>query len=133
MVRTSNAPQDVLPESESVLVELEDGTRLVEIDGSKYRVSTPFGDGDELEDERRARLWIALYSVVDGFERPPNMSTAIPLDVVLAGKPAVSTYLYAVRGHESEDVAELLDVKRGTVWDYLSEIRGRADDQGADE
>lgn len=131
--------QDTLAENETVLLELDDGSRLVEVDDSEsyqdplsYRVETSFGDeitlaGDIDQDgERRARLWIHLYDLVGGFKKP-SRPTTIPLDVVVDGKPAVATYLYSVEEWDSESVADRLDVSRRTVWDYLSEIRRRSD------
>lgn len=126
--------QDVLDENESVVVELEDGSRLVEIvdpdsyrDRFSYRVETVYAGTNTFDDERRAKLMLDLYVVVDGFERPESVAVAIPLDVVLAGRAAVATYLYAVRGWSSESVADRLDVSRRTVWEYLSDVRREAD------
>lgn len=131
---TSETTQDVLDEHERVLVELFDDSRLVEVedpdsyrDRYSYRVETATGFEKTFEDGRRAKHMIALYALVDAFEEPAPFPVAIPLDVVTAGRPAVATYLYAVREWSSEDVANALDVSRRTVWDYLYDVRQAAD------
>lgn len=125
--------QDVLDANETVVVELDDGSRLIEIEDAdsyqdrfSYRVSTPYDADATVDDERRAKLWVALYALVDAFERPMGPSASIPLPVVLEGSAAVAVYLYAVRGWESESVADTLDVSRRTVWDYLHDIRDQS-------
>lgn len=135
MSAPSSLRQDVLSEHETVLVELADGTRLVEIvdpdayrDRYSYRIDTP-DESHAVDDERRAKLWASLYALVDGFE-PAGSRTrveSIPLAVALEGKPAIASYLYAVNGLGSKQVADLLDVRRRTIWDYFSRLRHAAD------
>lgn len=124
--------QETLADNETVLDGLGDGTRLVEIEETdsyqsrhSYRIETAYGEEYRLDDERRAKLWYCLYSITGGFSKPDRND--VPLEVVLEGRPAVSTYLYAVQGLSSEDVAETFGFgSKRTVWDYLSEIRGEA-------
>lgn len=127
--------QDTLDRHESVVVELDDGTRLIEHDPDgddvSYRIETPY-DSMTLDDERRARLWIAVYGIVDGFKLPgpPSSSPSIPVPVVVAGRAEIMSYLHAVRGWRSDDIAETFDVGRKTVWDHWSRVRTQAEDQG---
>lgn len=131
--------QDTIADNETVLEDFDDGARLVEvedqetiIDRLSYRITTPYDVGDfEQSSEKVARLWFDLYRLVDGFSKPER--GAIPHDVALEGRPAIACWLYAVEGYSSEDVAEKLDVKRRTVWDYFSEIRLRVDGDQGDE
>lgn len=127
--------QDTLNANERVVVELDDGARLIrrDVDSAKheYRIETPYEDVDVLiDDERRARLWIAVYALVDGFERPSDAMAAIPVPVVVAGRPLVMSYLHGVDGWRTEDIAATFDVSRKTVWDHWSEVRTKAERQG---
>lgn len=130
----SNSTQDVLSAHETAVRELDDGSRVIEIedpdsyrDRLSYRVTTMYGDDVEIDEERRAKLWLDLYDLVGGFKR--SEAGSIPTDVVIEGRPAVAAYLYAVRQCETEHVADRLEVSKRTIWDYLSEVRT----SGADE
>lgn len=129
--------QDTLSANERVVVELDDGTRMIERDESavepddgdawRYRIETPYDDV-RLADERQARLWVAVYALVDGFELPDAI--AIPVPVVVAGRPYVVSYLHAVRGWRTRDIAETFDITRKSVWDHWSRVRTQAENQG---
>lgn len=138
-METPSLTQDVLDRNETVLVELDDGTRLVEIDDrdsypdrKSYRVESAYGDVVALDDERRAELFIKLYAAVGGFSRDESTQIVVPIDVVTHGKAAVATYLHAVSGLDSETIADRLGVSRRTVWDYWSSIRTDAADRGVE-
>lgn len=131
--------QDVLDENETVLVELNSGSRLIEVvdpdayrDRFTYRLEPIQTSPVSLDDERRAKLWIALYAVVGDFRPPSITGEHVPVAVALEGTPALATYLYAVAGFETEKIADVLDVSRRTVWDYWSDLRRRAANVGVD-
>ena len=129
------ALQETLDDTEEVVGEASDGTRLVYGDDGTGAVLEQYDDPDygtvyertEHDREKDALLHFRLWVRVNGFHRPESPSRSVPVEIATAGKPEIAAWLYlrGATGHTGTraGVAEYMDVTEHTVSRYLSRVR----------
>lgn len=73
---------------------------------------------------RRARLIAKLHDRVDEFKIAWDRET-VPVNIARQGNPVIATYLYAVHDWSEREVAELLDLRRNTVRQYMAAVSSK--------
>ena len=141
------ANQQTLNPEETVVEELSDGTRLLELPDGAGAVVEKYGAPDaadgveywrvEYQDYRDARLHAGLWLRVDGFDRPDRSSDKfVPLDVATEGRETLAAWLMTSGGSgikgSREVVADRLDVTVDTVSRYLSKVRAEIEPRPED-
>lgn len=94
-------------------------TYWVKTDGGKV---FEFGDGSAAENSNKARAMAVLWYRSGGFEIGRDESM-VPVKVAALGKPAIATYLGVTQPIDRDEIAELLNISKGTVEQYVSKVR----------
>lgn len=76
--------------------------------------------GTDITGLRDARAFARLAFVYGGVDFPADPS-AIPIEFVAEGKPAVAAYLCVVVGLSKRETGQRLDIATSTVTQYLSD------------
>lgn len=93
-----------------------------------YWVKTPsekvftFHNESGTKNRNKAGAMAVLWYRSGGFEIGDDESM-IPVEIAAMGKPAIATYLDVTQNIEREIIAELLDISKGTVEQYVSKVR----------
>lgn len=98
----------------------EDGFCVVHIN-TEYGVRSISGIGDKFEAKKRGEVYKAVAERFDLAEECKRGT--LPVDVVMCGKAAIAAYMYAVHRLAISEVAEIMDVRRDTVEQYLTTAR----------
>lgn len=132
------AVQDTLNEDETVRVELDDGTALIErADGSgvvRFVIGEDHPDHDdpgvsnaddmEFDDYRDAALAFEIWRACGPFHSPES-GQSMPVKVAKEGQEYVASYLLVGRGYKAtrSAVASELGISERTVSNYASRVR----------
>lgn len=128
-------PQDTLTEGETVVSELEDGTRLIKTDDGRgvVRPAPEAAAWERVYDRwADARLFYGLLIEIGGpwSLTPESPRQCVPVEVAAAGKDALAAYLRVGTGSTQTvaGVASTLEVTEQTVSNYCNRIRWSSDE-----
>lgn len=122
---------------ETILIEGADGGRITKIDKkrgwsswwheSKIVVDPPTGTprlirGNRWENRWRKRVLPKLADRVKTFRITQNRRD-VPINIVNEGKPAVTSYLFAVHGWDFVELHEMLGLTGGTIRQYIMAVK----------
>lgn len=94
----------------------------------KYWVKTAegtvyeFSEGDRSENRNKSGAFAMLWFQSGGFEISESESM-VPVKIAAMGKPAIATYLDTIHCISRGKIGELLEIKEGTVEQYISKVR----------
>lgn len=139
--------QTTLAANESIEVAYPHDIRVIKIDREDerplYRFDAPMfkpKDTDttpEWENPEEAKLYAAVYVVVNGFREEKTGRRGIPPEVQRDGMEAVVAYLSTQDGMGTEWISNFYSLDRQRIYEYRSRIRSRAEaiaeQEGADE
>jgi hypothetical protein len=125
--------QDTLSENETVIASRPFGVRLLGIEEStgetEYRFEAPGQPDLVFYEEYRALLFIDLHTALDSFTIEKVGTKGIPSQVAIAGKPYIAAYLVAKWGDRPQTAASRLGVEKQVVYNYISKVRDRAEEE----
>jgi hypothetical protein len=109
--------------------EIEEGTKVIGTKISDYWLRGPYHvihNGQNVgvfSEEYRAALSLAV--IVDSYEdlKLNTEKDVVPIKVALDGRTAIATYLHGVQRLSRGDIAEIMDITKGTVREYLRRFR----------
>ncbi len=142
-------PEQDHVETRETLVESDDGTEIMAVKravrrtdpetGEEYtafslnyaiEIHRPDGQTTVIPEDQemksnpttwRIRLIEQMASRVEYFEVPKSRK-AVPVNIINQGKPAITSYLYAVHGWTIPELHELLDLTGGTIDQYIKKV-----------
>ena len=124
--------QDTLTGSETIIADLEDGTRLLRRDdggGIVYETPEQWPEGEEqvqtFEMWDDARLYFGLWMETGGFTTGESPSQWVPVSVAASGQEALAAYLLVGTGTKNSRqwVARTIGVTKQTVSNYCNRVR----------
>lgn len=97
-------------------------------DGSSYRFEAPEHVGIRFDDPEMAELYADVYFDVNGFVEAGTGDRGVPPQIVQAGKDTLAAYLLTMPDSDVAWVASFYGKKPGEIEQYLSWVRGRAEE-----
>ena len=118
-------PQETLDESNEVVAELTDGTRLLKTEDGKGIVAPDGLAATIYESWEDARLAFGLWMRTGGYTTGEAPLQHIPIEVASEGQGAIAAYLLVGAGikRSRSYVARHLDVTEQTVSNYANRVR----------
>jgi len=141
--KTSTMAEVPIPYEGETVKEYPDGARIqrdTNNDGSRYFVIAPTEYNDDrgndypiypipsFDELSTAELYVDVHHATGGFDERSVGESGVPPRIAADGSEALVAYLLCQGGVSREWIEKELDIRKGTIYSYLSRLRSRAEE-----